>query len=136
MKRISLLALFFCLVLAACTASDEPEADRENGGPVEGAEEIIALTEEFISALAKGEFETATQHFDETMKKELPPEKLAQLWADLESQLGPFAEQRYDRTEEQGGYRLVLMDGSFEQADVVFQVTFDGQNRIAGFFIR
>ena len=54
------------------------------------------------------------------MAKELTPEKLEEVWTTIENQLGSFSGQRYDSMGEQDGYRIVLLNGAFEQADVGF----------------
>lgn len=141
LKRSLIMFLLVSLFLVGCSTADQPEtehgpAEASKADNVQGAEEIVSLAVAFIDDLAAGEYESATQHFDETMTKELPPEQLEALWNQLESQLGPFKGQQYASTEEQDGYRIVLLDGSFEQADVILQVTFDQNNQIAGFFVR
>ena len=115
--------------------TDDADSSEKNGSD-EDTEEIVTLAEEFIGQLANGEFETATQHFNGTMEAQLTPVALDELWVALEDQLGGFIDQEYSSIEQVDDHQVVLIDGLFESADVVFSVTFDNNNQIAGFYIQ
>lgn len=115
--------------------TDDADSSEKNGSD-EDTEEIVNLAEEFIEQLANGEFEIATQHFNGTMEAQLTPVALDELWVALEDQLGGFIDQEYSSIEQVDDHQVVLIDGLFESADVVFSVTFDNNNQIAGFYIQ
>ncbi|WP_339226759.1 DUF3887 domain-containing protein [Oceanobacillus sp. FSL K6-2867] len=112
---------------AAATDSNGTDADSEGN---------IALAEEFIEQLANEEFEAATAHFNDMMAVQLTPVALDELWVSLQDQLGGFIDQQYSSTEEVDDHQVVLIDGLFESADVVFSLAFDNNNQIAGFYIQ
>ncbi len=94
----------------------------------------MAIT--FIDELNEGNYEEATGNFDETMNEQVGAADLKEIWTDLNSQLGDFIDQEYNKTEEADGYQVVFITGTFNDADVTFQVTFDENEQIAGFFVQ
>lgn len=123
--RMVLILFLGAIMLVSCNQTDEP------------SEEVIQKAEMYIHLLAEGKFEEAVEYFDETMKAELPPEALEEIWESLLEQVGDFIDQEFDSTKQTGdGYQLVLIDGLFEATDVTFTVTFDENEQIAGFFMK
>jgi hypothetical protein len=47
----------------------------------------------FVELLVNQQFATAAESFDETMKNQLPPEKLEEVWKSTIDQMGPFKQQ-------------------------------------------
>lgn len=125
-----LVMLGAALITYGCNQADEQGT--ENGGQ---SEELITTAEAFIQLLAEGQYDEAAQFFDDTMQEELPPSQLEDLWGTLREQAGEYKDLAYDSTEQADGYRIVVLNGSFASADVVFRVTFDDEAQIAGFFI-
>lgn len=133
------------LLLAACSEAEEQEPVNENTGETEeqatdehaADDAVVGMAEEFIGQLNEGQYEEATEKFDETMREQLGPEELEELWISLEDQLGELVDYEYDRTETvDGGYEVILINGVFHDADATFQVTVDGNEEIAGFYIQ
>lgn len=154
-KWIAFAMLAAAVLLAGCNQAEEQEepaddnADEEQ--PVEQAEEeaeeqfsaedeeneqLISMAETFIDQLNEGKYEEATKNFDETMSELLAAEDLEELWVSLNSQIGEFLDQEYTTTEEADGHQVVLITGVFNDADVMFQVTFDENEQIAGFYVQ
>ncbi|MCQ6276889.1 DUF3887 domain-containing protein [Bacillus sp. V3B] len=125
--------LFMTLFIVGCNQDEkEPELvveDHESG-------ENVTLAEEFIVMLNEGQFEEATGYFDETMTAELRPAALEEIWNTTQEQVGKFIDQEYGSIQETEGYQVVFIKGLFEKQDVVFTVTFDENQKIAGFFIQ
>lgn len=117
--------------------TDDTEAadDTGAGNDTETAEQV-EIAEQFIQNLADGNYEQATQQFDETMAKELTPEKLEELWTTIQQQAGNFVGQENLSVQEQQGFQVVQLSGIFEKQDVVFTVSVDAENRVAGFFVK
>jgi outer membrane protein assembly factor BamD (BamD/ComL family) len=130
---ITLLLMVF-IVVGCNQKEEEPkeqvETDKEKN------EEIVTIAEAFITQLSEGKYDEATENFDETMSREMPASQLREVWTQLESQVGNYIEQEYDSTVEQEGYQIVLIKGLFEGQDVLFSVTIDKSNKVAGFFVR
>lgn len=127
---------------AGCTQNEDPpedevtqEGEEQTTGDREENEEIVAMAEEFIDQLNDGEYEAATENFDETMATEIDADGLEELWGSLESEFGDFIDQEYDSTASAEGYQLVYIKGTFNDSDITFQVAFNESNEIAGFVL-
>jgi hypothetical protein len=89
---------------------------------------------EFVQLLTNGQFTTATESFDETMKNALPAEKLQELWESTVSQIGPFKEQLASRTEKQAEFDIVLVTCQFENSTLDVKVVYNAEKQVAGLF--
>ncbi|WP_405098715.1 DUF3887 domain-containing protein [Oceanobacillus sp. FSL H7-0719] len=154
MKRfqwIGLLLAAVLVLLAGCTqeedSADGGAAEQENTevetdtkdeavADSQGNEEQMEMAKTFIEQLNEGKFEGATEKFDETMNEQVTAADLEGIWKDLNSQIGNFIEQEFNKVEEADGYQVVLITGIFNDADVTFQVTFDENQQIAGFYVQ
>jgi len=87
-----------------------------------------------LSSMAGRNFKNAIRHFDDTMKKDLPPEVLAEKWRDHTAQFGALVEQKALRIEKLKQYMLLTLTCEFAQADFDVQMLFDNNNLIAGLF--
>lgn len=144
MKRVvkgMLLLLVAMLLFAGCSQGEE-EAEQDegtsNGQTTEEQgedEEVIAVAENFMDQLSKGLYEEATEPFDETMTEQLGPEELEELWKSVQDQLGEIIDYEFQQIDESDGYQAVFFDVVFNDNDATIQVTLDGNQQIAGFFI-
>lgn len=127
------IILMISLIAAGCNNEDTSELNEET-------EELVETAESFIDHLDAGNYEEAYEYFDETMAAELQPDVLEEVWETAAGQLGGFIDHNYnrviDRNTEAGNYQVVLMDGLFEASEMVFQISFNEENEIAGFFIQ
>lgn len=148
---IGLVMAFALVLLAGCNQAEEPgdqsteqqeDTQTPSGEKDETSEEnqadeaLIDMAITFIDELNEGNYEEATGNFDETMNEQVGAADLEEIWTDLNSQLGDFIDQEYNKTEEADGYQVVFITGTFNDADVTFQVTFDENEQIAGFFVQ
>jgi major membrane immunogen (membrane-anchored lipoprotein) len=157
MKKIKLIpfVLLMVLLFTGCNQDNKEPEDVTNQGVNEettenqtseetGNEktdksqdnsEIIDIAETFINLLNDGEYEKATENFDETMNKEMGPDKLKELWEAIEIEFGNFIDQDYDSTGEHEEYQLVFIKATFNDQDVTFRIVFNENNEIAGLFV-
>ena len=120
------------LALSGCGGEEEHDSFQESSEQ----EANIVFAEESIMFLSEGQFDKATEYFDETMKEDLPAKELENVWSSLEKEFGSFQKQQYQKTEKVSEeYEIVLLEGSFEKGNVIFQVTLDQDEHIAGFYI-
>jgi dienelactone hydrolase len=68
------------------------------------------------------------------MVAQLPPEKVEELWVQLESQYGKFKEQGAAHAAKQDVYDVVVVESLFEKAALDMRVVIDADGRIAGLF--
>jgi hypothetical protein len=92
----------------------------------------ISGAQEFITLLSEQKYREATAGFDSTMKAAMSPEKLAETWQMLQSQAGLFKRQMGTRTEESGGYEIVIVTSEFENAAIDIKVVYNTEGRISG----
>lgn len=132
MKKIQLLTLvmMFFVIIAGCNKQETKDE------PKDETNQLVTFAEEFLTQLSEGKYTEAMDRFDETMSAQLTASDLETLWQTLEQQIGKQVTIIYNSTQEVDGYQVVLFDGTFEAADVVFRVSFDDENQIAGFFIQ
>ena len=102
--------------------------------PSAQAEDALTVkAREFLTAMAKGDFQAAVRDFDEPMLKVSGPDKLEPMWTkQLPAQVGAFKQQGPARREQLQGYEIVLITCSFEKALLDARVVFDKAGRIAG----
>lgn len=94
----------------------------------------VASANAFVDGLARKDFSVAETRFDETMHTALPAAKLEETWNGLIQQAGTLKEQLGSRTEERGGYTIVIVNCQFQKAAVDIRVVFDQAHKIAGLF--
>jgi len=93
-----------------------------------------APTNELVELLVKQQFTAAVENFDETMKNELPVEKLQETWELTISQIGPFKQQVGLRTERQAEFDIVSVTCEFEKGHLDIKVVYNSENQVAGLF--
>ena len=89
-------------------------------------------TSEFVELLAKEQFSTATENFDETIKKTLPAEKLQEVWKSTLGQMGPFKKQIGARTEKQLGHDIMFVTCEFAKGPLDVKIVFNNKAQVAG----
>jgi fermentation-respiration switch protein FrsA (DUF1100 family) len=94
--------------------------------------DLGARAKRFVDQMAKGQFQTATEEFDDTMKKVAPPDKLKETWESVIKSVGPFKKQKAVRADRLGKYDLRFVACEFKKADLDARVVFDAKGRIAG----
>lgn len=137
-KWLSLILVIIMVLAIGCSqdeGQDKGQGDQDENLNLEN-EIIIDLAETFIDQLSDGDYQEATENFDATMADQIGAEDLEEIWLALEEQLGNFIDQEYSSTEEVDEYSLVLITGIFNDDNITFQVTFNEDEQIAGFFIR
>jgi dienelactone hydrolase len=96
-------------------------------------DELIVKARSFLEALNRGDFKAAAVDFDETMMKVSGPEKLAEFWKQVPTQLGTFKRQTAARRDQLGAYDIALVTCEFEKVTLDARVVFDKAGKIAGF---
>lgn len=94
-----------------------------------------APTNELVELLANQQFSAVTEDFNETLKNELPPEKLEEVWKATIDQMGPFKRQIGLRTEKQADYDVVSVTCEFEKGALDVKIAYNGEKQVAGLFI-
>ncbi|MHC4068096.1 MAG: DUF3887 domain-containing protein [Planctomycetota bacterium] len=115
-------------------AADIPAVPEQIQMPPSENAQLETMAENLVNFLAEAQFEKATENFDATMKKALPPEQLKQIWDSLVTDVGPYQEQIGTRTEKVLRYQAVFVTCRFEKTTLDVKVVFDSQKQIGGLF--
>lgn len=132
--RQRVLALILLIILALSVASCGKNPAPVTEPPLEG--DLTELATDFVSRLNGGDFAGAVSFFDATMKKTLPEEKLAETWAGLQEQMGPYSENTGTRTDTVKGYDIVFVTARFGTNLIDIRVVFNYNKRVAGLFFQ
>lgn len=97
-------------------------------------QDLVTKARELVTQMSAGKFAQATRNFDSTMTAAMPPEKFAETWNAIVSQVGPFKSQGTSRQEKMMQYDVVFVTCEFEKMPLDMRVVFDSQARVAGLF--
>lgn len=129
---LTAIIIIVSLVSASCSAKTQTPAPQDGAG----FEELIPAAVTFVDLLSQGQFASATDTFDSTMRGALPEARLQDIWTQLQAQSGAFQKQLGTRTDSQQGYRIVYVTCQFEKASIDVQVVFNTQAQISGLFFK
>jgi hypothetical protein len=91
-----------------------------------------APTNELVELLANQQFSAVTEDFNETLKNELPTEKLEEAWKATIDQMGPFKQQIGLRTEKESDYDVVSVTCEFEKGALDVKIAYNDEKQIVG----
>jgi uncharacterized protein len=117
-------AVFFGLVFCCGVAAQE-EAKAQSG-------DLEQAARAFVGHLDKGEFEKATDDFDATMRKVLPPDELKKAWQKALDDYGQFKKQISSRREKSANYEIVYVTCELAKSKIDARIVFDKDGKIAG----
>ncbi|WP_165244268.1 alpha/beta hydrolase [Paludisphaera soli] len=89
----------------------------------------------FLELCQASKFEDAHANFSPKMATALPKEKLAQVWAGLEKQLGPIQSMGEPREDRVGASRRAKIRCQFRATALDALVSFDAEGKVEGFFL-
>lgn len=88
-----------------------------------------------FTRIAAGEWDAVYADFDDTMRREITPKKLAEGWAQAAAMVGAFERQGEPFVRGADGLTVVDIPLAFEAGDLVGRAAFAADGRIAGLFI-
>jgi hypothetical protein len=109
---------------AAESAVEEP--------PAAESDELVALGQEFVAFLERGEYAAAVKRFDAVMTRVMSPEQLEEAWKSVLGSAGPLQAQIAARMERAGKFDVVLVTCRFEKGTLDVKVVFDKARRVTG----
>jgi hypothetical protein len=92
-------------------------------------------TNKLVELLANQQFSAVTEDFNETLKSELPAEKIEEAWKAAIDQMGPFKKQIGSRTEKEADFDVVSVTCEFENGALDVKIAYNGEKQIVGLFI-
>lgn len=91
---------------------------------------------DFFNSLNEGKFEEAQGFFDDSVKTKIPADGLKQLWTGLNTKLGKPKAITPVRSQAQGEYTLVTVEGEFELDNQNFTLAFNKAGKMMGVFLQ
>jgi len=127
MKKMPFLIilLFFVIVVAGCSGSEEVELE-----PLEG--DISDLAEEFVAHLVDGQFDSAYAFFCAEMRGAMSEREPGGTWQQLLRQVGSYKESVEQHTERVEEYDVVILTAAFEKDLINIRMVFNEDRRISG----
>lgn len=95
----------------------------------------ISLAQQLVSWFVQGDFEAVVQSLDESLRLQLPVEKLQATYQALVAQVGEFKEQVGAHTFQIPSVELVIVTCAFANASLDFNVAFNEPGKIVGLTI-
>lgn len=130
MKKGTVFSLLIgiVLLLAACSNGNAVEED--------ASEKYTALAKDVIELLNDEEYEAVVEHFDGTMRSQMPAEMLEEEVGPHVSEAGSFEEFEKSSVEEIEGLYSVTVVAKYSEAKRIFTANYDNEDQIAGLFIK
>jgi dienelactone hydrolase len=87
---------------------------------------------EFIGQLARGDFSGATTKFDDTLRSQMPRDRLEAMWQQLTSQAGAIMKINGVSTADVQGFKVVIVSIRFAKMTLDMQAPFNDQGQMGG----
>jgi hypothetical protein len=97
--------------------------------------ELETMSRELLANIEAGKFDDAGKHFDDTMRKQLTPQNLADLQSKLLTTFGKVRNITEVRQRIKAPYRIIDVIAVCDHSPLAFRVAFDAANRIAAVHI-
>ena len=94
------------------------------------------IAKEILTHFRNGSLEDIVAHFDGTMKEHLTAGQMASIWKGILQQFGSFENVEKTWTEASDGYIIVVQQCNFKNRPLLFNLTFDNDNKIAGMYFK
>jgi hypothetical protein len=126
-------------LLPACTDDSNPPsrgAARLADSPTAiagAADEHVALR--LVELMVAERWKAFAPYFDERMKTAVPATKLAEVWAQVTSDLGPYNSHDEAIEHSDGIYRVIEIPLNFKHGTMTMRATFAPSGLVAGLYI-
>jgi hypothetical protein len=92
--------------------------------------ELERMSRDLLANIEAGKFDDAAKHFDDTMRKQLTPQNLADLQSKLLTTFGKVQNITEVRQRIEAPYRIIDVIAVCDRSPLAFRVAFDAANRI------
>jgi hypothetical protein len=96
---------------------------------------LETMSRDLLANIEAGKFDDAGKHFDDTMRKQLPPTGLAELQGKMLTTFGKVQSITEVRQRNEPKYRIIDVIAVCDHSPLAFRVAFDAANRIAAVHI-
>ena len=131
-KKFCYICLLCCLSTLYYECSNTKSRDKAEADP-----EQVALAESILSYFQEEQFDKIVEHFDAKMRLQMNKEQLAVVWAQLNAQVGKYANSEFYGTEKINNVGdKVVYTCYFGSQKLYFQLVLGKENKIIGFFFK
>lgn len=95
-----------------------------------------ADAKEVVNKLVAEDYEGIRKNFNDTMKANLPAEKLKEGWRYVVEHLGEFKSQEEPQSRTVEGWEVILIGCQMERGRINVEVSYDSNGKIGGLWIR
>lgn len=100
------------------------------------SDDIVVVARELVDSMVAGDFTGAEEHFDRTMRQELPPALLRQSWESVLSESGAFQKVKRSKKKKAGEYDVVSVTCVFSRGSQDVEVYFSEGGDVTGLFFK
>lgn len=119
------MRIFFSLFLVSFVILSQAAAAQQNN---------VEKASEFLSLLAKGQYDEALELTAADFKAKVSTEAIAKLWENLHQQLGPYESAQLSDEADSNASSLAL-EATFQNYIILFTFSFNANQEIIGFFM-
>jgi dienelactone hydrolase len=128
------LGQFFARASSVAAMTAAPK-EAEDAAPAKSEpDRRTEIARKMVNDMASGDFDKATESFDDTMKRVIPASKLKDVWDSVTKQVGAFQKATEDRTESIRQYKAVFVTCEFQNGPLDVKVVFGTDGKITGLF--
>ncbi|MBA3913475.1 MAG: alpha/beta fold hydrolase [Acidobacteriales bacterium] len=96
--------------------------------------QLQARARALLQLLVDGDFTSAENSFDSTMRTALPKAQLRLAWQQLTTEAGPYQRELAIETSPTGGYEVVVITCRFEKQTIAAKIVYNAQSQVSGLF--
>jgi Protein of unknown function (DUF3887) len=132
MHRIIIFLLVLAMALTSCARDIQPTIDLTSITPPVPSDNRQEIALNLIDELNQENFQAVYEQFDDTMKKEMPVDKIREAWRTVIRNAGLLEKTIKVRNQTESGYNFVIVTAAFSDGYLDVQVAFDLNDQIAG----
>jgi dienelactone hydrolase len=91
---------------------------------------------DFFKSMQEARFEDAQNFFDESVKTKISADDLKNLWTTMNTQMGKAVALTPVRSQTQGEYIVITVEGEFERDKQNFTLAFNKEDKMVGFLLQ
>lgn len=134
MHRLIFFLLVFAVAITGCARDVQPTIDLTAVTPPVASDNRQEIALNLIDALNQENYQAVYDQFDDTMKKEMPVDKIKEAWRTVIRNAGLLEKTIKIRNQTESGYNFVIVTAAFSDGYLDVQVAFDLNDQIAGLY--
>lgn len=129
MKKIIYFHILFLIFLSQTSFTLKLKTSRDE-------DNRKRITQSIIDNLVAEEYLASTKYFHATLKKNLPVEKIAEIWKEITSVNGAFEKVLSITTASDKGFNQIKMRCHFKEENLTLETTFTEDDKVIAIFFK